>query len=225
MSSQFTPHMWPSGSSKLRPYMKLYSSFGLGSATPPAASALPTIASTSLRVSRGQAEQRLIRGPGICDRLRRELAEFVVGRQHHVDGLGKDHAARRVVAELRVPGRADRLIEGGRTFEVGHGKIEENHPGHRKLLGRVLPKDGSPGGHPTRFPNIFSPPETIAPPTAGRSYFFSFGSRWMGSTHSTVSGFSTGSMSRLIATASPSLRTSTHSSTSSGLALISWCGT
>lgn len=54
-----------------------------------------------------------------------------------------------------------------------------------------------------------------------RRHFFSSGWRWTGSTHSTVSGFSTGSMSRLIATASPSLRTSTHSSTSSGLALIS----
>lgn len=31
--------------------MKLYSSFGLGSATPPAAAALPTISSTSLRLS------------------------------------------------------------------------------------------------------------------------------------------------------------------------------
>src|SRR3569833_2892229 len=51
MSSQFTPHMWPSGSSKLRPYMKLYSSLGLGSGTPPAASALPTISSTSFRLS------------------------------------------------------------------------------------------------------------------------------------------------------------------------------
>src|SRR6478609_9631782 len=51
MSIQFTPHMWPSGSSKLRPYMKLYSSFGLGSATPPAAAALPMISSTSLRLS------------------------------------------------------------------------------------------------------------------------------------------------------------------------------
>ena len=46
-------------------------------------------------------------------------------------------------------------------------------------------------------------------------------SRWTGSTHSTVSGFSTGSMSRLMATASLSLRTSTHSNVSSVLALIS----
>ena len=62
------------------------------------------------------------------------------------------------------------------------------------------------------------------PGMTGR-HFFSAGSRCTGSIHSTVSGFSTGSMSRLIATASPSLRTSTHSSTSSRLALISWCGT
>jgi hypothetical protein len=48
---------------------------------------------------------------------------------------------------------------------------------------------------------------------------------WMGSTQSTWSGFSTGSMSRLTTTASLSLRTSTHSNTSFGLALISWCGT
>ena len=52
-------------------------------------------------------------------------------------------------------------------------------------------------------------------------YVFTAPSRWIGSTHSTVSGFSTGSMSRLMAIASPSLRTSTHSSTWSGLALIS----
>jgi hypothetical protein len=32
-------------------------------------------------------------------------------------------------------------------------------------------------------------------------------------------------MSMLTATACPSLRTSTHSSVSVGLALISWCGT
>ena len=41
----------------------------------------------------------------------------------------------------------------------------------------------------------------------------------------TCSGFSAGAMSRLITTASLSLRTSTHSSSSLGLALISWCGT
>ena len=52
-------------------------------------------------------------------------------------------------------------------------------------------------------------------------YAFTAPSRWIGSTHSTVCGFSTGSMSRLMAMASPSLRTSTHSSTWSGLALIS----
>jgi hypothetical protein len=84
----------------------------------------------------GQAEQRLVRGLCISDRLRREMTEFVVGRQHHENGLGKDHAARGVVAELRIPGRADRLVKGGRTLEVGHRQIEENHPGHRKLLGR-----------------------------------------------------------------------------------------
>ena len=49
--------------------------------------------------------------------------------------------------------------------------------------------------------------------------------RWIGSIQGTDSGFSAGSMSRLIATASPSLRTSTHSSVWSALALISWCGT
>src|SRR4051794_8879099 len=51
ISIQFTPQIWPSGSSKLRPYMKSYSSFGDGSATPPAAAALSTIASTSSRLS------------------------------------------------------------------------------------------------------------------------------------------------------------------------------
>ena len=71
-------------------------------------------------------------------------------------------------------------------------------------------------------------PPAIVPHDSGVGvvrYFFSAGSRCTGSTHNTVSGFSTGSMSRLIATASPSLRTSTHSRTSSRLALISWCGT
>src|SRR5579862_175433 len=48
---------------------------------------------------------------------------------------------------------------------------------------------------------------------------------WIGSIQGTVSGFSIGSMSRLTTTASLSLRTSTHLSTSSRLALISWCGT
>jgi hypothetical protein len=57
--------------------------------------------------------------------------------------------------------------------------------------------------------------------TRDQIYFVSAGSRCTGSTHSTVSGFSTGSMSRLIATAWPSLRTSTHSRISSRLALIS----
>src|SRR5262249_43317328 len=48
---------------------------------------------------------------------------------------------------------------------------------------------------------------------------------WIGSIQATCSGFSAGSMSRLTTTGSLSLRTSTHSSGSSGLALISWCGT
>lgn len=47
----------------------------------------------------------------------------------------------------------------------------------------------------------------------------------VGSIQRTSSGGSAGSMSRLTATACPSLRTSTHSSTSVRLALISWWGT
>src|SRR5688500_2295385 len=48
---------------------------------------------------------------------------------------------------------------------------------------------------------------------------------WIGSIHLTASGCSTGSMSRLTTTASPLLRTRTHSRVSSREALISWCGT
>jgi hypothetical protein len=44
---------------------------------------------------------------------------------------------------------------------------------------------------------------------------------WIGSIQATVSGFSSPSMSRLTTTASLSLRMTTHSSGSSGLALIS----
>ena len=51
------------------------------------------------------------------------------------------------------------------------------------------------------------------------------GAGCVGSTQATSSGGSAGSMSRLTATACPSLRTSTHSSVSVALALISWCGT
>ena len=47
----------------------------------------------------------------------------------------------------------------------------------------------------------------------------------VGSTQYTASGFSTGSMSMLMAIASLSERTSTHSSGSVSDALISWCGT
>ncbi len=48
---------------------------------------------------------------------------------------------------------------------------------------------------------------------------------WIGSTHFTGLGSSTGSISRFTTTASLSLRTSTHSRVSSPEALISWCGT
>ena len=51
------------------------------------------------------------------------------------------------------------------------------------------------------------------------------GCLWIGSTQNTASGCSTASISRLTTTASLSERTSTHSSVSSELALISWCGT
>src|SRR5262249_42759887 len=61
----------------------------------------------------------------------------------------------------------------------------------------------------------------VAPCLEDKFYLLSPGWRWIGSTHSTVFGFSTGSISRLIAIASPSLRTNTHSRISSGLALIS----
>ena len=158
MSIQFTPHMWPSGSSKLRPYMKLYSSFGLGSATPPAAAALLTISSTSVRLSADRQNSAWFEvfaseiGFGVNCR------NFSWVRQHRVDGLGKDHAARCFVAELRVPGRTDRLVKGSGALEVGHGQIEENHPGHRSSLGGVLPKDGRPSGDPTRLPDLFLPP-------------------------------------------------------------------
>lgn len=49
--------------------------------------------------------------------------------------------------------------------------------------------------------------------------------RWIGSIHFTPSGFSTGSMSRFTTTGSCPERTITHSSVSSGEALISWWGT
>src|ERR1700743_3128309 len=48
---QFTLHMWPSRSSKLRPYMKAYSSHGDASITPPAPPAVSTMSSTSARLS------------------------------------------------------------------------------------------------------------------------------------------------------------------------------
>src|SRR5215831_14842273 len=50
-SIHITSHMWPSGSSKLRPYMKPKSCCGVGSSVPPAAFALPIRASTSSRLS------------------------------------------------------------------------------------------------------------------------------------------------------------------------------
>src|SRR4051794_14138666 len=50
-SIQFTPQRWPSRSSKLRPYMKSYSSRGEGSITPPALPARLTTSSTSARLS------------------------------------------------------------------------------------------------------------------------------------------------------------------------------
>ena len=46
-SIHITSQIWPSGSSKLRPYMKPpYSCFGQGSSLPPAAFALPTRSSS-----------------------------------------------------------------------------------------------------------------------------------------------------------------------------------
>ena len=50
-------------------------------------------------------------------------------------------------------------------------------------------------------------------------------SLWIGSIQRTSRAGSTGSMSRFTTTASPSLRTRTHSRVSSEEALISWCGT
>ena len=63
------------------------------------------------------------------------------------------------------------------------------------------------------------------PPVRAGGGFFFCQSGCVGSIQRTSSGGSAGSMSRFTATAWPSLRTSTHSSTSVGLALISWCGT
>lgn len=74
--------------------------------------------------------------------------------------------------------------------------------------------DGCPPG-PSAADADFSPHRRCAgAPRRGQV-------RWMGSIHFTVVGFSTGSMSRLTTTGSWPERTSTHSSTSSGEALIS----
>src|SRR5690606_13674860 len=51
MSMNTFSQMCPSGSSKLRPYMKPMSWFGVGSERPPAPTALSTIASTASRLS------------------------------------------------------------------------------------------------------------------------------------------------------------------------------
>src|SRR3546814_7073599 len=48
-SIHITSQIWPSGSSKLRPYMKPKSCVGVGSALPPALTALSTCPSTSSR--------------------------------------------------------------------------------------------------------------------------------------------------------------------------------
>ena len=61
-------------------------------------SALATVPSTSSRLSAEMQISTSLVSRGIGDRLRRELAELVVGQQHHVDGLGKDHAGGGVVA-------------------------------------------------------------------------------------------------------------------------------
>ena len=144
-------------------------------------------------------------------------------------------------------GRPLRADEGG-IREGGTGAVQhslwlcgaERRGGSQRVCVSVVircPGRGAAFFMPLRRAGTVPSPEFVTAPalqrTARKGYALRcvrgtttyFGSGCTGSTHSTVSGFSTGSMSRLIATAWPSLRTSTHSSTSSRLALISWCGT
>ena len=72
---------------------------------------------------------------GIADGLGRELSELGVGPQHDRDRIIDDDARRRVVAELWVGNKPERLEEGDRPLEIGDRKGEEDLVDHADLLG------------------------------------------------------------------------------------------
>ncbi|MGH8183150.1 MAG: hypothetical protein ACREPH_05770, partial [Rhodanobacteraceae bacterium] len=58
------------------------------------------------------------------------VAHFARGQQHEEDGVGDHHAGSGVVAELRVPHRADRAVESGRAGQIAYRQVDEDLLGH-----------------------------------------------------------------------------------------------
>ena len=165
----------------------------------------------------GDLERAVVRqhDAGAADPDRRRARR---DRRHQDLGCGADDGRQavvlaqpeaRVAEPLAVLGERERVADRGILAAAGErDRLVENREAHCRRRSAAPPRTRQRRPDGAR---------------AERAHWSHPG--WVGSIQRTFSGFSTGSMSRLTATASPSLRQSTHSSTSVGLALISWCGT
>lgn len=75
---------------------------------------------------------------GVNDRLWGKRRPPRMGEQHHVDGVGDDHAGDGVIAKLWVVDSADCLIERPGLVQICDGQVDENLFGHLRLSRSVL---------------------------------------------------------------------------------------
>lgn len=124
MSINMISQMWPSTSSKLRPYMKPWSCKGFVRLAAVSGSGLNHAVDRRAVVG-AQAQHDFAGSMGIDDGLLGERSPLRVGEQHHVDAVGDDHADGGVVAELRVVDGADCFAEGLGLLQVSDGQVDE----------------------------------------------------------------------------------------------------
>ena len=167
-SIHIASQMWPSGSARLRLYMKPRSCAGLMSAVPPFEAAALFMASTASRLSQDSGKHHFARRCG-RDGAGREGAPLGVREQHDVDRLAPHHARGRVVGEVRVVLETEGVVEGHRGLEVCDREVHENHLGHVCSFLRLL-----------LFLNLRDRPRPyllegrtrIGLPDTGRKYFY-----------------------------------------------------
>ena len=79
-----------------------------------------------------QGEQHFAARLRVADRLGRETGELRVGPQHDMNDITDDDARTRVIGELGIVVKAQRLVEGHGLGQIRHRQADEDESTHEK---------------------------------------------------------------------------------------------